>query len=203
MGLLLTWPLQLLIAGAIKLDSPGPALFSQERSGQYGIPFNIIKFRTMVQDAEKKGPQFSRKDDPRITRVGWLLRKTRLDELPQFINMLKGEMSLIGPRPERPNFIKEYQEILPVKVPARRAGDLPGTMIIRGYKEKVPFYSYRLLVKPGVTGWAQVNYGYSASLEETKEKMEYDLYYIKNMSFFLEICILLKTVRIVFFGRGT
>jgi len=202
MGLVLTWPLFLILAMAIKLDSAGPVFYRQKRSGQDDHPFTIYKFRTMVEDAEANGPQFSGRNDPRITRVGKILRKLRLDELPQLINILKGEMSLVGPRPERPNYILEYQEVVPQYRPGSRAGDPPGYQVVCGYKERLPFYSFRGVVRPGVTGWAQVMHGYTATLEETAEKLQYDLYYIKNMSFFLDVAILLKTIRILLLGRG-
>lgn len=200
--LALTWPLMILIALAIRLDSAGPVFFRQERLGQDAKPFQILKFRTMVEDAERGGPQFATANDSRITRVGRYLRLLRLDELPQLINILKGEMSFIGPRPERQVFIREFLAPVPEVRPGRRADDPPGTQVICGYKERVPHYSYRLLVKPGITGWAQVMHPYSASFEETKEKLEFDLYYIKNMGLLLDLAILLKTIRIVLFGRG-
>jgi len=201
-GLALAWPLMILTALAVRLDSPGAVFFRQERLGQDSKPFHILKFRTMVQDAERFGPQFASADDSRITRVGRYLRLLRLDELPQLINILKGEMSFIGPRPEREVFVREFLAPTPVMGPGRRASDPAGLQVICGYKERVPHYGYRLLVKPGITGWAQVMHHYSASLEETKEKLEYDLYYIKNMGLLLDLAILLKTVRIVLFGRG-
>jgi exopolysaccharide biosynthesis polyprenyl glycosylphosphotransferase len=176
-GLLITLPLFALIALLIKLDRAGPVFFRQERLGQDAKPFQILKFRTMVRDAEPSGPRWADEADPRVTRVGRLLRKLRLDELPQLVNIIKGDMSFIGPRPEREAFIKEL-------------------------KEKVPYYGYRFLVKPGLTGWAQVMYPYASSLNQSQEKLEYDIYYIKNMGFFLDLAILLKTVRIVLFGRG-
>ena len=202
LGLALTWPLWLLIAGAIKLDSPGPVFFRQERLGQDGEPFQIFKFRTMIENAESNGPQFASRRDPRVTRVGWFLRKARLDELPQLYNILKGEMSFIGPRPEREVFIREFQQLIPLLREGHRATDPPGSQVIYGYRERIPYYSYRLLVKPGITGWAQVMHSYSATLEETKAKLQYDLYYIKNMSAVLDLAILLKTIRIVLFGWG-
>jgi len=201
--LLLSAPLMAIIALAIKLDSRGPVFFRQERLGLEGRPFPILKFRTMVSDAEANGPQFAEADDPRITRVGRVLRKFRLDELPQLFNIFKGEMSFVGPRPEREVFIQQFQEATPEFRPGRRATDPPGSMVICGYKESIPFYSYRLVVKPGITGWAQVMYPYAASSEETSEKLKYDLFYIKNVGFFLDLAILLKTVRVVLFGRGT
>jgi len=203
LGLAATWPLFFLIGLAIKVDCPGPIFFRQERLGQDGKPFQILKFRTMIHKAEQFGPQWASEADPRITRVGRVLRKMRLDELPQLLNILRGDMSFIGPRPERQVFIRQFQEPLPDLRPGRRAGDPPGELVHCGFKEKIPYYSYRLLVKPGLTGWAQVMYPYSSSLEKTREKLQYDLYYIKNMGFFLDLAILLKTIRIVLFGRGT
>ncbi len=204
-GLLLvvTVPLLALIALAIKVSSRGPIFYYQERLGYEGRPFKLIKFRTMVRDAESNGPQWATDDDSRITRVGQLLRKFRLDELPQLFNVLMGEMSVIGPRPEREVFIREFQEMRPQFRPGRRASDPPGTMIPYGYKEKIPFYGYRLLVKPGITGWGQIMYPYASSMEQTKDKLDYDLFYVKNVGFFLDMAILLKTIRIVLFGRGT
>jgi lipopolysaccharide/colanic/teichoic acid biosynthesis glycosyltransferase len=202
LGLALTWPLWVLIALAVKLDSAGPVFFGQERLGKDGKPFRILKFRTMVNDAEKGGPQFACHRDPRITRVGRLLRLTRLDELPQLYNILKGDMSFIGPRPEREVFIREFQQAVPELREGRRASDPHACNVLCGYKERIPYYSYRLLVKPGITGWAQVMHTYAATLEETKEKLQYDLYYIKNMSLLLDLAILLKTIRIVLFGSG-
>jgi exopolysaccharide biosynthesis polyprenyl glycosylphosphotransferase len=196
-------PLFGLIALAIKSDSRGPVFYRQNRLGHEGRSFQLLKFRTMVQDAEHYGPQWASEKDPRITRVGHFLRKFRLDELPQLINVLKGEMSIVGPRPEREIFIQEFRELLPTCRPGRRVTDPPGTVISCGVKEKLPYYSHRLLVKPGITGWAQVMYPYASSLEETKEKLQYDLFYVKNIGFFLDMAILLKTVRIVLFGRGT
>jgi lipopolysaccharide/colanic/teichoic acid biosynthesis glycosyltransferase len=201
-GLALTWPIWLLIAGAIKLDSPGPVFFSQERLGQDSEPFQILKFRTMINNAESNGPQFASRRDPRVTRVGWFLRKARLDELPQLYNIVKGEMSFIGPRPEREVFIREFQQLIPLLREGHRSTDPPGSQVICAYRERIPYYSYRLLVKPGITGWAQVMHSYSATLEETKAKLQYDLYYIKNMSAILDLAILLKTIRIVLFGWG-
>lgn len=171
------FPLGLLIALCIKLDSGGPIFFSQERLGKKFIPFKMIKFRTMVFDAEKGKPKWADENDPRVTRVGIILRKSRLDELPQLINVIKGDMSFIGPRPERKYFVKEL-------------------------KGKIPFYSLRFSVKPGITGWAQINYPYGASEEDALKKLQYELYYIKNMSLFLDFRILLKTIRIVLFGMG-
>ncbi len=178
-GLLVSLPLFPLIALLIKLDSPGPVFYRQERLGQGGRPFWLIKFRSMRADAEQRtGPVWAGEDDRRVTRVGRILRRTRLDELPQLLNVLRGEMSLVGPRPERPHFIAELQE-------------------------KVPFYIYRLALKPGVTGWAQVNYRYGASVEDALEKLQYDFYYIKNVSIFLDLVILLRTLQVLLFARGS
>lgn len=175
--IILSLPLGLLIALSIKLTSRGPVFYIQDRLGQDEKPFRMLKFRTMVCGAEKGEPKWAEENDHRVTKVGRVLRKTRLDELPQLINVLKGEMSLIGPRPEREYFI-------------------------RILKEKVPYYSLRFAVKPGITGWAQVNYRYGATIEDSIEKLRYDLYYIKNMSLFLDLRILLKTIRVCLFGMG-
>ena len=170
-------PLMVIVGLIIKLDSPGPIFYSQLRTGLYGKPFRVYKFRSMFRDAEKKGAQWAIQRDPRITRVGYWLRVLRIDELPQIWNVLSGEMSLIGPRPERPEF--------DVKL-----------------KEAIPYYEMRYLVKPGITGWAQVLYPYGASLEDAYEKLAYDLYYIKNYSLWLDIVIVLKTIRVVLLGKG-
>ncbi len=201
LALLVTSPLFLLSALLIKLDSPGPAFYLQERLGQDGKTFRIIKFRTMVQDAESQGPQWATENDSRITRVGKILRKFRLDELPQLFNVIKGEMSIVGPRPEREIFVQEFIE--PVVICRRALFAVNAEpIVINEVKERVPYYSYRLLVKPGITGWAQVQFTYASSMEDTWEKLKYDLYYIKNICFLLDLAILLKTVRIVLFGRG-
>ena len=170
-------PLMIFVGLIIKLDSPGPIFYSQLRTGLYGKPFRVYKFRSMYQDAEKRGAQWASQRDPRITRVGYWLRVLRIDELPQIWNVLCGEMSLIGPRPERPEF--------DVKL-----------------KEAIPYYEMRYLVKPGITGWAQVLYAYGASFEDAYEKLAYDLYYIKNYSLWLDIVIVLKTIRVVLLGKG-
>jgi exopolysaccharide biosynthesis polyprenyl glycosylphosphotransferase len=175
--LMLLFPLMLLVSLLIKLDSPGPVFYSQLRTGLYGKPFRVYKFRSMYRDAEKRGAQWASQRDPRITRVGYWLRVLRIDELPQIWNVLQGEMSLIGPRPERPEF--------DVKL-----------------KQAIPYYELRYLVKPGITGWAQVLYPYGASVEDAYEKLAYDLYYIKNYSFWLDIAIAFKTIRVVFLGKG-
>ena len=173
----LTLLLSIVIAILIKLDSEGPVFFKQDRVGQGGKVFKMIKFRTMYVDAEAKGPKFADKDDPRITRIGRILRKFHLDELPQIWNILKGEMSFIGPRPEQTKFVEEFER-------------------------EIPYYNLRHLVKPGITGWAQIHYGYAAGLEETIEKLEYDLYYIKNMSVWLDLVIILKTILVLLRRQG-
>jgi sugar transferase (PEP-CTERM system associated) len=177
-GLALSAPLMALIAVAIKLDSAGPVLFRQPRLGQNGCVFILNKFRSMRHDAEKDtGPIWAKQRDPRVTRVGAFLRRARLDELPQLFNVLVGHMSFIGPRPERPEFVHELQKL-------------------------IPFYMERLSVKPGITGWAQVKYRYGASVDDALEKLQYDLYYIKNLSLFLDLLILLNTIQVVLFARG-
>ncbi|MGF2037683.1 MAG: sugar transferase [Nostoc sp. CmiVER01] len=170
-------PLILLVVLAIKLDSPGPVFYTQMRSGLEGKPFKVYKFRSMYQDAEKRGVQWAQERDPRITRVGRWLRLTRIDELPQILNVICGEMSLIGPRPERPEF--------DIKL-----------------REEIPYYDLRYVVKPGITGWAQVMYPYGASVEDAYEKLAYDLYYIKNYSLALDLAIIFKTIRVVLLGKG-
>jgi sugar transferase (PEP-CTERM system associated) len=176
-GLILALPFMMLVAMAVKLDSPGPVFFRQERIGRGRQPFMVYKFRSMRTDAEKNGPVWATEGDPRVTRVGKFIRTTRLDELPQFWNVLVGDMSLVGPRPERDLFV---QQLLKVS----------------------PYYGQRLVVRPGLTGWAQIKAPYASSFEESIEKLKYDLYYIKNMSLFLDISILLSTARIVLLGRG-
>lgn len=171
-------PAMILVAILIKLDSPGPIFYRQERVGEEGTPFMLLKFRSMRIDAEAlTGPVWAKEEDPRVTRVGRFIRKTRLDELPQIINVLRGDMSFVGPRPERPFFVEELSK-------------------------QIPFYPLRFAVKPGVTGWAQVSYSYGASVEDAKEKLRYDLYYIKNMSLLFDLFIIFQTVKIVLFGRG-
>jgi exopolysaccharide biosynthesis polyprenyl glycosylphosphotransferase len=174
-GLVLFSPFLALGALAIKLTSSGPAFYHQIRCGRFGRHVKIIKLRTMTVDAEKNGAVWAEKHDPRITRVGRLLRKYRIDEIPQVLNVLRGEMSFVGPRPERPEFVDELAR-------------------------EIPLYHERLLVQPGITGWAQVNYPYGNSIEDTRRKLEYDLYYMKHMSVFLDIFILMDTVRIVLRG---
>jgi sugar transferase (PEP-CTERM system associated) len=179
-GLLLSLPLTIISALVVKLESPGdPVLYHQERVGLNGEPFTIHKFRTMRSDAEaKSGPVWSAGDhDPRITRVGRFMRKSRLDEIPQLWNVLRGDMSLIGPRPERPAFVEKLTK-------------------------QIPFYGQRHVVKPGVTGWAQVRYSYGASVEDAIEKMQYDLYYVKHMSLTFDLMITLETIKTVVLRRG-
>jgi exopolysaccharide biosynthesis polyprenyl glycosylphosphotransferase len=166
------------VAAAIRLDSPGPIFYKQERVGQYGSKFTVYKFRSMVQDAERNGKaQWAVKGDARITKVGNFIRKTRLDELPQVLNVLRGEMSMVGPRPERYQFIKELQQ-------------------------QLPFYRTRLAVKPGLTGWAQINYGYGSTIEDALIKLQYDLYYLKHWSPWLDLKILLRTFSVVLKMQG-
>ena len=174
---LFTLPFWLFIALMIKISSPGPIFYKQIRIGKGGKPFRLIKFRTMIKDAEKDGPKMAQENDPRITKFGKFLRKTRLDELPQLWNIIKGEMSFVGPRAERPEFQKSLKSL-------------------------IPFYQERYLIKPGLTGWAQIKYGYTSSLDENFEKLQYDLYYIKNRSFLFDLEIILKTINIVLRGGG-
>lgn len=203
LGLLIAWPLFLLIALAIKLDTPGPVLFRQQRLGYNAQPFQILKFRSMVGDKDEPIPRWAVRNDSRVTRVGYLLRKMHLDELPQLINILRGEMSLIGPRAEWDVFARKCQELVEECRPGGRVTDPPDHKVIREYREKVPFYTYRLSVSPGVTGWAQVMFPQAgSSMEDLREKLQYDLYYIKNMGMLLDLSILLKTIRIVLFGHG-
>jgi sugar transferase (PEP-CTERM system associated) len=176
-GLMLSSPLSLATALAIKMDSKGPILFRQKRVGYSEEIFELMKFRSMSVDAETDGAVWAVEDDPRVTRVGKIIRKLRIDEIPQMWNVLKGEMSFIGPRPERPEFIKDLVK-------------------------DIPFYYFRHAVKPGITGWAQVNYRYGASANDAMEKLQYDLYYIKNLSTFLDLHIILRTIRVVLFGKG-
>ena len=176
--LVLTLPLNIFVALAIRLDSKGPVLFKQERIGMNNKNFKIYKFRSMFQDAEKNtGPVWSTKDDPRVTRVGKILRKLRIDEIPQFFNVLKGEMSLVGPRPERSYFVEQLSL-------------------------QIPYYKRRLKVRPGITGWAQVKHKYDESIEDVKVKLRYDLFYIENMSLRMDIKILARTILVVLFGKG-
>lgn len=175
--LILLSPILTLTAIFIKLDSKGPVFYRQLRTGEGGRTFTIYKFRSMFVDAEKMGAKWADKNDPRITKVGRFIRKTRIDELPQLINIVKGEMSFVGPRPERPEFDSKLSEA-------------------------IPFWMLRYIAKPGLTGWAQINYDYGASIEDAKEKLKYDMYYIKNFSFYLDIKIIVNTLKVIFFGKG-
>jgi exopolysaccharide biosynthesis polyprenyl glycosylphosphotransferase len=172
-------PLLLAIAVAIMIESPGAIIFSQERVGENGKIFTLFKFRSMKADAEKgSGPVWACEDDPRITRVGRIIRKLRIDELPQLWNVLKGHMSFVGPRPERAFFVEKL-------------------------RKTIPYYDERFSVKPGVTGWAQVKYPYCSTEKDTLEKLKYDLYYIKNMSLVLDLVIIFRTIKTVLLGRGS
>ncbi len=175
--LLLSLPITIAIAIAIKFSSKGPIFYSQVRTGLNGQKFRVYKFRSMYQNAEAQGIQWAKKKDPRVTPIGSFIRLTRIDELPQLWNVFKGEMSLVGPRPERPEFDLQL-------------------------REEIPYYDVRYLVKPGITGWAQVCYPYGASVEDAYQKVAYDLYYIKNYSLFLDLAIALKTLRVVVLGKG-
>ncbi|MFO1272344.1 MAG: TIGR03013 family XrtA/PEP-CTERM system glycosyltransferase [Rubrivivax sp.] len=176
--IVLSAPVMAITALLIKLESPGPVLYRQERVGQGGRTFFVTKFRSMRNDAEKDGkPRWATANDSRVTRVGNVIRKLRIDELPQLFNVLKGEMSLVGPRPERPFFVEQLTQ-------------------------EIPFYAVRHSVKPGVTGWAQVRYHYGSTVEDSQEKLQYDLYYVKNHTLFLDFVVLLETVGVVLTGKG-
>jgi sugar transferase (PEP-CTERM system associated) len=177
-GLVLCLPILPFLIIAVRLSSPGPIFFRQVRVGLRGKPFEVIKFRTMCHDAEKNGAQWAKKNDSRVTRVGRLMRKTRLDEIPQLWNVLKGDMGFVGPRPERPEFVDWLSS-------------------------EIPFYELRHIIRPGLTGWAQVRYGYGATLEETKHKLEYDLYYVKHMSVGLDLLVIFETVKTILLRRGS
>jgi sugar transferase (PEP-CTERM system associated) len=173
-----TFPVMVLTALLIRLDSAGPVLYRQERVGQGGRIFRVYKFRSMCVDAEHDGqPRWAASDDGRTTRVGRWIRKLRIDELPQILNVLKGDMSFVGPRPERPYFVQQLAQ-------------------------EIPYYEARHSLKPGITGWAQVRYSYGASVEDAKEKLQYDLYYVKNHSLFLDVMILFDTIQVVLWGKG-
>lgn len=176
-GFTVTLPIMLLTAAAIRLESPGPVFYVQKRVGLDGKDFNLIKFRSMRQDAEKGGPQWASENDPRVTRVGRIIRKIRVDELPQFINVLKNDMSFVGPRPERRYFVDQLEKV-------------------------IPFYALRLHAKPGITGWAQVNYPYGDTIEDAKEKLKYELFYMKHRSLWLDLVIIFKTIKVAVKGRG-
>ena len=176
-GLVLAAPLMLLTALAVRLDSPGPIFYKQERVGENDRLFTLCKFRSMRSDAEKGTPIWAKSNDNRVTRVGRFIRLTRLDELPQLLNVLRGDMSFVGPRPERPYFVQQLTA-------------------------QIPFYAERHAVKPGVTGWAQVRYRYGSSVEDAMEKLRYDLYYIKHLSIVFDLTIVLDTVKVILFGKG-
>lgn len=176
--LLLTLPIMLFTAAIIRLESAGPVLYRQTRVGLHGVPFTLLKFRSMTIDAEEAGqPRWATQQDPRVTRIGSFIRQMRIDELPQLLNVLRGEMSLVGPRPERPMFVEELAKV-------------------------IPFYTERTYVKPGITGWAQVNLPYGASIEDARQKLSYDLYYVKNRSLLLDQFILMATIRVILFREG-
>jgi len=176
-GLLICLPFIPFIILAVRLTSPGPIFFHQTRVGLRGRHFSVIKFRTMRQDAEAQGAVWATKDDPRVTPLGRFMRKTRLDEIPQLWNVLRGEMGFVGPRPERPEFVQWLAS-------------------------EIPFYEVRHMIRPGITGWAQVRYQYGATLEETKQKLEYDLYYIKHLSLGLDLLIMFETIKTIILRRG-
>jgi exopolysaccharide biosynthesis polyprenyl glycosylphosphotransferase len=177
LALVICLPFIPLIILAVRLSSPGPIFFSQTRVGRRGRPFTAYKFRTMRQDAEANGAVWAAKDDPRVTPVGGFMRKTRLDEIPQLWNVLRGDMAFVGPRPERPEFV-------------------------HWLSQEIPFYDLRHMIRPGITGWAQVRYQYGASLEETKRKLEYDLYYVKHQSIGLDLLIMFETIKTIILRRG-
>jgi len=176
-GIVVFIPLFVLIAALIRVDSRGPVFYRQVRVGLRGRPYMIWKFRSMRQDAEKFGPRWAQANDPRISRVGWWLRKTRIDEFPQLVNVLRGDMSLVGPRPERPVFVQDLRTI-------------------------IPYYDIRHTVRPGVTGWAQVKFRYGASEGDSHTKLQYDLYYVKNLSLLLDLKIMAHTIRVMMLGEG-
>jgi sugar transferase (PEP-CTERM system associated) len=178
-GLIVAAPLFLIVSLFIKLGSRGPVFFKQTRVGRNEIPFNIYKFRSMHQYAEKiTGPTMSFKNDPRVTLIGTIIRKTRLDELPQLWNVLKGDMSFVGPRPERPIFVEKF-------------------------KKHIPFYTQRFSLRPGITGWAQIRCHYASNIEQTLEKLRFELYYLKNFSLFFDVTIILRTIKVILFARGS
>jgi sugar transferase (PEP-CTERM system associated) len=177
LGLALSLPLVALTAILVKLDSRGPVFYKQDRVGKNGRTFVLVKFRSMRVDAEKSGPVWASKSDDRTTRVGRIIRKVRIDEIPQFWNILRGEMSFVGPRPERPHFVAQLAE-------------------------EIPYYEQRHLIAPGLTGWAQIKYPYGASIEDARQKLQYDLFYIKNHGLILDAIIMFETIKIILFGRG-
>lgn len=176
-GAIVSFPIALITALLIKIESEGPVLYRQERVGLNGKSFHVIKFRSMRIDAESDGPVWARADDNRVTRVGRIIRKIRIDEIPQFWNILTGDMNFVGPRPERPHFVHQLAE-------------------------EIPFYEQRHLVAPGLTGWAQIRYPYGATVEDARQKLQYDLYYIKNQGLIFDVLIIFETVKTILFGRG-
>jgi sugar transferase (PEP-CTERM system associated) len=176
-GAILSFPIAIVTAILIKLESKGPVLYKQERVGKNGRPFTLMKFRSMNLDAEKDGPVWAQDGDDRTTRIGRIIRRIRVDEIPQFWNILRGDMNFVGPRPERPHFIKQLAE-------------------------EIPYYEQRHLIAPGLTGWAQIKYPYGASVEDARQKLQYDLYYIKNQNLLLDAAILFETVKTIIFSRG-
>ena len=177
-GAMISLPIAIATAILIKIDSRGPVLYKQERVGKNGRVFTLMKFRSMRIDAEKDGPVWAKNEDERMTRVGRIIRKIRVDEVPQFWNILRGDMNFVGPRPERPHFVAQLAN-------------------------EIPFYEQRHLISPGLTGWAQIKYPYGASIEDAKQKLQYDLYYIKNQNLTLDATILFETIKTILFGRGT
>ena len=177
-GAILSLPIAIFTAIVIKLESRGPVLYKQERVGKNGRPFRLMKFRSMRTDAEKDGPVWAKTDDERMTRVGRIIRKIRVDEIPQFWNILRGDMNFVGPRPERPHFVAQLAQ-------------------------EIPYYEQRHLIAPGLTGWAQINYPYGASIEDAKQKLQYDLYYMKNQNVALDATIMFETIKTILFGKGT
>jgi sugar transferase (PEP-CTERM system associated) len=176
-GALLSLPIVIVAAILIRLESRGPIFYKQERAGKNGKAFTLIKFRSMRVDAEADGPVWASKGDDRTTRIGRIIRKVRIDEIPQFWNILRGEMSFVGPRPERPHFVAQLAQ-------------------------EIPYYEQRHLIAPGLTGWAQIKYPYGASIEDARQKLQYDLFYIKNYSLVFDAIILFETIKIILFGRG-
>ena len=177
-GAFLSMPIVIVTAILIKLDSRGPILYKQERVGKNGRTFRVMKFRSMRVDAEKDGPVWAKTDDQRMTCIGRVIRKIRVDEIPQFWNILRGDMNFVGPRPERPHFVEQLAQ-------------------------EIPYYEQRHLMAPGLTGWAQINYPYGASIEDAKQKLQYDLYYMKNQSLSLDATIMFETIKTILFGKGT
>ena len=178
LGAIISLPIAIVTAILIKIDSRGPVLYKQQRVGKNGRVFTLMKFRSMRTDAEKDGPVWAKSEDERMTRLGRIIRKIRVDEIPQFWNILRGDMNFVGPRPERPHFVAQLAQ-------------------------EIPFYEQRHLIPPGLTGWAQIKYPYGASIEDARQKLQYDLYYIKNQNLTLDATILFETIKTILFGRGT